>query len=61
VLIFFAHPILIAGFVHWRGGDRLTPRKLLLAVAALAASAWCWRRASARSTRAASRSPRSPP
>jgi drug/metabolite transporter (DMT)-like permease len=36
VLIFFTHPILIAAISHWRGGDRLTPRKLLLACCALA-------------------------
>jgi drug/metabolite transporter (DMT)-like permease len=36
VLVFFTHPILIAVVAHWRGGDRLTARKLLLAVAALA-------------------------
>ena len=36
VLIFFTHPILVAVISHWRGGDRLTPRKLLLACCALA-------------------------
>jgi drug/metabolite transporter (DMT)-like permease len=36
VLIFFAHPIVIAVIAHWRGGDRLTPAKLLLAGVALA-------------------------
>ncbi len=30
------HPIVIAVIVHWRGGDRLTGGKLLLALAALA-------------------------
>ena len=33
ILIFFVHPIVI---VHWRGGDRLTGGKLLLALGALA-------------------------
>ena len=36
ILIFFVHPIIIAVIVHWRGGDRLTFGKLLLALAALA-------------------------
>ena len=36
VLVFFTHPILVAVLAHFRGGDRLTARKLLLAVAALA-------------------------
>ncbi len=36
VLIFFTHPIAVAIFVHWRGGDRLTGRKLLLALGAFA-------------------------
>ncbi len=36
VLIFFLHPMLIAAIAHWRGGERLTPTKLGLAVAALA-------------------------
>jgi drug/metabolite transporter (DMT)-like permease len=36
ILIFFVHPIVIAVIVHWRGGDRLTGGKLLLALAALA-------------------------
>ena len=36
VLIFFTHPIVIALLVHWRGGDRLTARKLLLAFGAFA-------------------------
>lgn len=36
VLVFFTHPLLIAVLAHWRGGDRLTGRKLLLAIAALA-------------------------
>jgi len=34
ILIFFTHPIMIAIIVHWRGGDRLTIRKLILALAA---------------------------
>ncbi|HEX6012167.1 MAG TPA: DMT family transporter [Geminicoccaceae bacterium] len=36
VLVFFTHPILVAVVAHFRGGDCLTARKLLLAVAALA-------------------------
>lgn len=36
ILIFFTHPIVVAVIVHWRGGDRLTARKLLLAVGAFA-------------------------
>jgi drug/metabolite transporter (DMT)-like permease len=36
VLIVFTHPILVAAAAHRRGGDRLTPRKLALACAALA-------------------------
>lgn len=36
ILIFFVHPIVIAVFFHWNGGDRLTPGKLLLALAAFA-------------------------
>ncbi|MGE3988785.1 EamA family transporter [Pseudorhodoplanes sp.] len=36
ILIFFVHPIVIATIVHWRGGDRLTGGKLLLALGALA-------------------------
>lgn len=36
VLVFFTHPLLVAVLAHWRGGDRLTGRKLLLATAALA-------------------------
>ena len=35
VLVFFTHPILIAVIAHFRGGDRLTGRKLLLALAVL--------------------------
>ena len=35
VLIFFTHPLLIAALAHWRGGERLTLRKLTLALAAL--------------------------
>lgn len=34
VLIFFTHPIGVALIAHWRGGDRLTALKLLLAVGA---------------------------
>jgi drug/metabolite transporter (DMT)-like permease len=36
VLVFFTHPILVAVVAHFRGGERLTMRKLLLAFAALA-------------------------
>lgn len=36
VLVFFTHPILVAAVAHSSGGDRLTARKLLLALAALA-------------------------
>ena len=36
VLIVFAHPLLVAAASHRLGGDRLTPRKLALALAALA-------------------------
>lgn len=36
ILIFFVHPIVIAAIIHFRGGDRLTGGKLLLAFAALA-------------------------
>lgn len=36
VLIFFVHPIVIAVIIHWRGGDRLTGGKLILALAAFA-------------------------
>jgi drug/metabolite transporter (DMT)-like permease len=36
ILIFFVHPIVIAVIVHWRGGDRLTGGKLMLALAAFA-------------------------
>ena len=36
ILILFVHPIVIAVIIHWRGGDRLTGGKLLLALAALA-------------------------
>jgi drug/metabolite transporter (DMT)-like permease len=35
VLVFFTHPILVAAIVHWQGGERLTPRKLGLAVVVL--------------------------
>jgi drug/metabolite transporter (DMT)-like permease len=40
VLVFFTHPILVAIVAHFRGGDRLTPEKLLLALAALAGLAF---------------------
>ena len=36
VLIFFVHPIVIAVIAHWRGGDRLTGGKLVLALTAFA-------------------------
>ncbi len=36
VLIVFTHPLLVAAVSHRLGGDRLTPRKLALASAALA-------------------------
>lgn len=36
VLIVFTHPLLVAAVSHRLGGDRLTPRKLALALAALA-------------------------
>lgn len=36
VLIFFTHPILIAVFIHRRGGDRLAPAQFLFAFGALA-------------------------
>ncbi len=36
VPIVFTHPILVAALSHWRGGERLTRRKLALALAALA-------------------------
>jgi drug/metabolite transporter (DMT)-like permease len=36
VLVFFTHPILVAVIAHFRGGERLTAGKLLLALAALA-------------------------
>lgn len=33
VLVFFMHPLLLAGFAHWRGTERLTARKgVLIAV-----------------------------
>lgn len=32
VLIYFTHPILIAGIAHWQGKERLGSRKLVLAV-----------------------------
>ncbi|CAA9249789.1 MAG: hypothetical protein AVDCRST_MAG08-2060 [uncultured Acetobacteraceae bacterium] len=36
VPILFTHPIIVAVLSHWRGGERLTRRKLALALAALA-------------------------
>ena len=36
VLVFFTHPLLVAAAAHWGGGERLTGRKLLLALAVLA-------------------------
>jgi drug/metabolite transporter (DMT)-like permease len=36
VLIVFTHPLLVAAISHRLGGERLTPRKLALALAALA-------------------------
>jgi drug/metabolite transporter (DMT)-like permease len=36
VVVFFTHPILVAASSHWRGEERLTRRKLALALAALA-------------------------
>jgi drug/metabolite transporter (DMT)-like permease len=36
ILIFFTHPIIIAAFVHLRGSDRLSARKLFLAVTVFA-------------------------
>jgi drug/metabolite transporter (DMT)-like permease len=36
VLVFFTHPVLVAVIAHFRGGDRLTARRLLLAFAVLA-------------------------
>ena len=36
VLVFFTHPLLVAAIAHRRGGERLTVRKLLLALLALA-------------------------
>ncbi len=36
LLIFFIHPIMLAGIAHLRGQDRLTPRRAGLAVLALA-------------------------
>ncbi|HJS83850.1 MAG TPA: DMT family transporter [Acetobacteraceae bacterium] len=36
VLVFFTHPILIATTAHWRGGDRLSAKKLFLAFGAFA-------------------------
>lgn len=35
VLVYSTHPLLLAVIVHGQGGERLTPRKLALAVAAL--------------------------
>jgi drug/metabolite transporter (DMT)-like permease len=37
VLVYATHPILFALAVHWRGRERLTPRRLALAVAVLTA------------------------
>jgi drug/metabolite transporter (DMT)-like permease len=39
VLIYATHPILLAVIFHWQGRERLTPRKLALAVAAVVALA----------------------
>ncbi|MBY0613143.1 MAG: DMT family transporter [Beijerinckiaceae bacterium] len=36
ILIYFTHPLLVAAIAHWRGGERLTPRKLILALVVLA-------------------------
>lgn len=36
LLIFFIHPIMLALHAHWRGTDRLTPRRVALACTALA-------------------------
>jgi drug/metabolite transporter (DMT)-like permease len=36
LLVFFTHPLMIAALWHWRGGERLTPRKLGLALVVLA-------------------------
>ena len=36
LLIFFIHPIILALHAHWRGTDRLTPRRAALALVALA-------------------------
>lgn len=36
VPILFTHPIIVAALSHWRGGERLTRRKLALALAVLA-------------------------
>jgi drug/metabolite transporter (DMT)-like permease len=36
VLVFFTHPLLVAAVAHRRGGERLTARKLALAVLVLA-------------------------
>ncbi len=36
LLIFFIHPIILALHAHWRGTDRLTPRRAALALMALA-------------------------
>jgi len=35
MLVFFTHPLLIAGLWHFRGRERFTPRKLLLAFVVL--------------------------
>lgn len=36
ILIFFTHPIIVAVIMHWRGGDQLTARKLVMAMGAFA-------------------------
>ena len=36
VVIFFTHPLFVAALWHWQGRERLTRRKLLLALAAFA-------------------------
>jgi drug/metabolite transporter (DMT)-like permease len=35
VLVFFTHPLLLAGFAHWRGTERISPRKGILIGAAI--------------------------
>lgn len=39
VLVYSTHPVLLALIFHWVGRDRLTPRKLVLALSVLAALA----------------------